>query len=124
MSKISTRNKEDAQKEMKRKVFKERYDFKCAKCGKELWAAPSIMMTGFGMNQGHGSCLKCKTFLHLEIIPDIYGEEMISEEWDGWLKNHIPLKETSWGGEGFSKGIPPSPLIIKCTKEVKQWQTN
>jgi hypothetical protein len=30
---------------------------------------------------------------------------------------HIPLKETSWGGEGFSKGIPPSPLIK--SKEVK-----
>jgi hypothetical protein len=35
------------------------------------------------------------------------------------IMNHIPLKETSWGGEGFSKGIPPSPLRIKCTKEVK-----
>lgn len=71
---------------MKRKKFKERYDFICAKCEHEQWAAPSIMMTGFGMNRGHGSCLNCKTALHLEITPDIYGNKMVSEIWDEWLK--------------------------------------
>jgi len=70
---------------MKRETFKERYDFKCPKCKKELWAKPSMMMTQFGNNSGHGTCPDCKTFFHLEITPDIFGERMKAEIWDKWL---------------------------------------
>lgn len=65
----------------KRETFKERYNFKCAQCGHEQSAKPSMIMTEFGMNQGHGKCLKCGEFLHLEITPDLQGEEMKSELW-------------------------------------------
>jgi len=78
----------------KREYFKERYDFVCCSCGHEQWAKPSIMMTGFGMNQGHGSCLKCKKFLHLEIEGGLDGEKMISMLWDDYLKR-----------EGLKNGI-------------------
>jgi len=70
----------------KREYWKKRYDFTCPTCGATLWAKPSMMMTEFGINSGTGSCLKCKTFLHLEIVPDIYGEEMKAEKWDNYLE--------------------------------------
>jgi len=69
----------------KKETFEERYNFKCAKCGHEQSAAPSWGMQS-GHNSGHGSCMKCKTFLHLEITPDIFGKEMKSEIWDEFLK--------------------------------------
>ena len=70
----------------KREYFKKKYDFVCCNCGHEQWARPSMMMTQFGMNQGHGSCLKCKEFLHLEIEGGIDGDQMISILWDDYLK--------------------------------------
>ena len=75
-----------AKQEFKRENFKKTYDFKCAKCGHKQWAKPSMMMTQFGMNQGSGSCLKCKEFLHLEIEGGIDGEKMVSMVWDDYLK--------------------------------------
>ncbi len=71
---------------LKRENFKEKYDFTCCNCGYKQWAKPSIMMTGFGMNQGHGSCFKCKEFLHLEIKGGLDGDNMISILWDDYLK--------------------------------------
>jgi len=61
------------------------YDFKCPKCGHEQSASPSICM-GMGMNHGHGSCINCKTFLHLEIIDAMHGSEMKAILWDEYLK--------------------------------------
>lgn len=78
----------ETKQEFKREHFKKRYDFKCPKCEKKLWAKPSIMMTGFGMNSGHGTCPDCKIFFHLEIEGGIDGERMISEIWDVWLKKY------------------------------------
>ena len=76
----------ETKQKLKRVHFKEKYDFVCCSCGYEQWAKPSIMMVGFGMNQGHGSCLKCKEFLHLEIKGGLDGEKMISMKWDDYLK--------------------------------------
>jgi len=76
----------ETKQKFKREHFKKRYDFICCNCGYEQWAAPSIMMTGFGMNQGRGSCLKCKEFLHLEIEGGIDGDKMISMLWGDFLK--------------------------------------
>jgi len=70
----------------KREHFKEKYDFACCACGYEQWAKPSMMMTCFGMNQGHGSCMECKEFLHLEIDGGLDGDKMISMLWDDYLK--------------------------------------
>lgn len=69
-----------------RDTFKKSYEFTCPECGHVQHAAPSIMMTGFGMNMGGGSCLKCKTYLHLEITPDLYGEKMIAEQHSVWIE--------------------------------------
>ena len=71
---------------VKRLNFKEKYDFVCCKCNYEQWAKPSIMMAGFGINSGHGSCLNCKEFLHLEIDGGLDGENMVSKLWDDFLK--------------------------------------
>ncbi len=64
-------------------ILKKSYDFTCVVCGYEQCAKPSMMMDVFGINSGHGSCLRCRTFLHLEIEPD--GEFMISQDWDEHL---------------------------------------
>ncbi len=72
--------------ELKRESFKEKYDFKCAKCDYEQWAKPSMSMTALGVNSGCGSCLNCKQFLHLEIEGGLDGENMVSKIWDDFLK--------------------------------------
>lgn len=71
----------------KHKIFLPRYNFKCPECGHEQSAAPSISMN-MGRNHGHGSCMKCKTFLHLEIIDDMHGSEMKAILWNKYLKNN------------------------------------
>lgn len=60
------------------KELKEKYDFKCSECGKELWFKPSLAMQ-FNLNSGHCSCPDCKTFLHLFINEN---NEGMSEEWE------------------------------------------
>lgn len=69
-----------------RDTFLERYPFTCPKCGKESYAAPSLMMTFAGINTGHGNCPGCKEFLHLEITPDMYGDRMAAISWNDYLK--------------------------------------
>jgi len=44
-------------------IESKRHDFECCKCGHEMQLAESIAME-HGLRIGHGSCLKCKTFLH------------------------------------------------------------
>ncbi len=60
--------------------LKESYLFVCAICRHEQRAKPSIFME-MGINSGHGSCLACAAFLHLEIDGDV----MVSREWEVWL---------------------------------------
>jgi len=69
----------------KHNLFLPRYNFKCSECGHEQSAAPSILMN-MGLNRGNGSCMKCKTFLHLEILDDMHGSEMKAILWDEYLK--------------------------------------
>ena len=71
---------------LQREYFKEKYNFICCNCGYDQSAKPSIMMKGFGMNSGHGDCLNCGEFLHLEIEGGLDGEKMVSELWDNFLK--------------------------------------
>lgn len=61
--------------------MKERYNFICPNCKYEQSAAPSMFME-MGLNLGHGTCMKCKMFLHLEIVPDINGDSMSAVSWD------------------------------------------
>ena len=72
----------------KHKMFLPRYNFKCPSCEHEQSASPSIFME-MGMNRGHGSCMKCKTFLHLEIIDAMHGSEMKAILWDEYLKKKV-----------------------------------
>lgn len=76
----------ESKQELKRTYFKKRYNFECPKCKKGLWAKPSMSMTQFGINSGHGTCLDCKTFFHLEIKGGLDGKKMIAEIWNDWLK--------------------------------------
>ncbi len=78
--------------ELKRTHFKKSYDFECPKCKNKLWAKPSMMMTEFGRNSGHGTCLDCKIFFHLEIEGGLGGKKMIAEIWDNWLKKQLEKK--------------------------------
>ncbi len=50
--------------------FRESYDITCPACQKTLRAAPSILMTGFGINQGNGHCPGCRALFHLCIGDD------------------------------------------------------
>lgn len=42
-----------------------RYKGTCPDCGKTIWICKSIAMN-CGINMGHGRCVHCKSFLHLE----------------------------------------------------------
>jgi len=95
-------NKMETKQKLKREHFKEKYDFICCNCGYEQWAKPSMMMTELGKNSGHGSCLKCEAFLHLEIIPDLFGEEMKAEIWDKWLKKNKKIKNEKRNNKCFN----------------------
>lgn len=50
-------------------ILKDSYPFMCSECSHEMFLVPSIIMI-MGLNSGHGTCSKCKTFLHLEINAD------------------------------------------------------
>lgn len=76
---------EITKQKFKREYFKKRYNFTCANCGYKQSAKPSMSMTA-GRNSGHGSCLKCNKFLHLEIEGGIDGKNMVSMKWDDLLK--------------------------------------
>jgi len=78
--------KMEAKQKFKRVYFKKRYDFTCCACGHKQWAAPSMSMTEWGRNSGHGHCLNCNEFLHLEIKGGIDGDRMISRLWNDFLK--------------------------------------
>lgn len=69
--------------------FKEAYPFTCVVCGHEQIAQISIFMH-MGLNSGHGSCLQCRTFLHLEI----QGDRMVSQEWEAWLAGNATSEVT------------------------------
>ena len=79
----------ETKQKFKREYFKKRYDFVCCSCGYKQWAKPSMSMTEWGRNSGHGSCLNCKEFLHLEIEGGIDGENMVSMLWDDYLKKEV-----------------------------------
>jgi hypothetical protein len=49
------------------------------------------MMHGFGLNTGHGKCMECGTFLHLEI--DTEKQVMLSQDWDEWLAEETAAHE-------------------------------
>lgn len=72
--------------------MKEQYNFTCPNCFYEQSATPSLFMK-IGYNDGCGGCMNCDAFLHLEIVPDIYGDEMEATFWDGYLdKKTIEVK--------------------------------
>lgn len=64
---------------------KKRYDVECAACGHAFLAAPSMAMEFFGMNTGSAACPQCRTYLHLEITPDLTGDAMTSIRHTEWL---------------------------------------
>ena len=45
-----------------------------------------------GLNSGHGSCMNCGAFLHLEITPDLLGDKMKAIMWGEYLFNDLISK--------------------------------
>lgn len=70
----------EGQKTDKRK----RYPIKCPKCGRELYVCRSIAQEMGMSSLGHGSCLNCHTFLHIEYKAG--DDVMIAELWDDFMK--------------------------------------
>lgn len=70
----------EGQKTDKRK----RYHIKCPKCGRELYVCRSIAQEMGMSSLGHGSCLNCHTFLHIEYKAG--DDVMIAELWDDFMK--------------------------------------
>lgn len=69
------------------------YDFVYPKCGHDQHAAPSMSMQA-GFNSGHGTCLKCKAFLHLRIVPGLDdGDTMEAIPWDEHMKKMEMVKK-------------------------------
>lgn len=65
--------------------LKDRYDFDCPRCDFKQTFAPSLAMRDFGLHgSGHGRCLKCGMFLHLEISED--GDKGVAVDWDEWIE--------------------------------------
>lgn len=58
--------------------IKEVYDLECCKCHQTFGVNPSMMMTAFGINSGHGRCLNedCKASLHLWIEDGVMKSEL------------------------------------------------
>jgi len=75
----------------KREVFLPRYNFTCPNCMYEQSADTSIAMK-MGHNNGHGSCMNCGVFLHLEITPDLSGGMMKAIMWGEHLFNDLVNK--------------------------------
>lgn len=75
-------------KEKKREIFLPRYNFTCPNCIYEQSADTSISMR-MGYNSGHGSCMNCGVFLHLEITPDLQGNMMEATMWGDSLFNDL-----------------------------------
>lgn len=68
----------------KHDLFLPRYNFTCPNCMWEQSAGISIIMR-MGHNSGHGSCMNCDAFLHLEIKEDMRGTEMKAVLWGDYL---------------------------------------
>ncbi|MBQ0067590.1 MAG: hypothetical protein KBS60_05370 [Phascolarctobacterium sp.] len=49
---------------------KKRYKGICPDCGGTLWICKSIMQEAGMTDLGHGTCIHCKSFLHLEFNED------------------------------------------------------
>lgn len=82
---------------------RKRYKGVCPVCGKENWICKSIAME-MGINSGHGSCLRCKTFLHIAFNPE--RQEMDLERFEDYKKtkkvrNNIDklLEKLGYGGQ-------------------------
>lgn len=58
--------------------LRDRYDFDCVQCGAVQSAEPSINMLA-GVNSACVMCLRCKTVLHVTIVPDLGGDTAVSE---------------------------------------------
>lgn len=81
---------------------KKQYQFSCAACGHWQTAKPSIMMRDFRINSGHGSCMECRTFLHLMIDTDDTDDAddaeqniILSQDWDDWLAETVIMEKKS-----------------------------
>jgi hypothetical protein len=61
--------------------LREVYDLTCPVCATTLGVRPGLSMHS-GWNSGHGTCPRCRTFLHLEITAD--NERMDAIRWDDY----------------------------------------
>ena len=64
-----------------------RYKGTCPECGGTLWIAKSIAQNLGIINLGHGTCVHCKAFLHLEFNED--KQEFDCTNWEKY-RSQIP----------------------------------
>jgi len=102
--------------EEKCKEFLPRYNFFCPNCMYEQSADTSIAMK-MGNNNGHGSCMNCGAFLHLEIIPDLSGNKMKAVMWGEHLFNDLVNKSADALNKMF-KDVDFSKLTDNEKEEV------
>lgn len=62
----------------------ERYKGICPDCGGTLWIRKSIAQSMGLSNLGHGTCVHCKAFLHLEFNED--KQEFDCMNWEEYRK--------------------------------------
>ena len=100
----------------KRDTFLPRYNFTCPNCMYEQSADVSIAMH-MGLNKGHGSCMNCGVFLHLEITPDLFGDEMKATMWGEYLFNDLASKSAEALNKMF-KGVDFTKLTTEEAQRV------
>lgn len=80
---------------------RKRYKGICPVCGKELYICKSLAML-MGINTGHGSCLECGTFLHMEFNEE--RQEMDLEPFEEYVKREQAKRDADAVAESIGYG--------------------
>ena len=80
---------------------RKRYKGICPVCGKELYICKSLAML-IGINTGHGCCLGCKEFLHMEFNEQ--RQEMDLEPFDKYVEREQAKRDADAVAENLGYG--------------------
>lgn len=78
-----------------------RYKGVCPLCGKENWICKSVAME-VGINSGHGRCLGCGTFMHIQFNTE--RQEMDLEPFEEYIKREQAKKDVDAIAESMGYG--------------------
>ena len=80
---------------------RQRYKAICPICGKENWICMSVAME-IGINSGHGSCLGCGTFMHIQFNAE--RQEMDLETFEEYVKREQAKQDMDAVAESMGYG--------------------